>query len=320
MRSLLSEFSYGFALTHELVKAMGTLTAAPIFPSLVEEGAAGGGYDVKLDKPGLPLYIQFKRSECLKLNTGREIKAGATLSRPYYRFAVTAAADSNQHEMLLDWDTSSNEVFYAAPMFHTKPEFDRAFLNDEVRQRSFFVRPRLIGRFSDDKPHYVSFDGSRCYVMSKPREIEAMGIADLEQLFRGKLSNEKRTLKEMLPETLQKAKAVRDDQRNRDAALSKDVTSDYPLRSGSQTSEEQTSIGEVIGGEIPEKVEEIAPAEAFFQLQRAAVPPAPVPNTKSDGEMAQLRELADISIRDFNAQLYIVRLPDATEAGANSVR
>jgi len=62
----ISEFSYGFALTHELIALAGEpLRAAPIFPSLIEEGRAGGGYDVHLDVPGFPLFLQFKRSDCM---------------------------------------------------------------------------------------------------------------------------------------------------------------------------------------------------------------------------------------------------------------
>lgn len=37
----ISEFSYGFALTNELV-SWSKLTAASIFPSLIEEGKKGG--------------------------------------------------------------------------------------------------------------------------------------------------------------------------------------------------------------------------------------------------------------------------------------
>lgn len=62
----ISEFSYGFALMNELV-GWTELSAAPVFPSLIEEGKAGGGYDVKLDWPGAPLYLQFKRSEQMTL-------------------------------------------------------------------------------------------------------------------------------------------------------------------------------------------------------------------------------------------------------------
>ena len=68
----ISEFSYGFALTNELV-GWAPLAAAPIFPSLLEEGKAGGGYDVHLDAPGTPLYLQFKRSDCMKRKSAKEI-------------------------------------------------------------------------------------------------------------------------------------------------------------------------------------------------------------------------------------------------------
>src|SRR5215208_5575900 len=44
-----SEFSYGFALTHELiVSAPGGVTAAPVFPSLVEEAHVGFDLMIKL--------------------------------------------------------------------------------------------------------------------------------------------------------------------------------------------------------------------------------------------------------------------------------
>ena len=47
MRSQISEFSYGYALTEKLVNRTGDLIgAAPLFPSLREEGKAGNGYDV----------------------------------------------------------------------------------------------------------------------------------------------------------------------------------------------------------------------------------------------------------------------------------
>ena len=45
MRPMLSEFSYGYALTEELVSGgTANLTAAPIFPSLYAEGQIGGGW------------------------------------------------------------------------------------------------------------------------------------------------------------------------------------------------------------------------------------------------------------------------------------
>ena len=51
----ISEFSYGFALTNEIV-AWVPLKIARVFPSLIEEGKKGG-YDLMLDMPGVPLYL-----------------------------------------------------------------------------------------------------------------------------------------------------------------------------------------------------------------------------------------------------------------------
>ena len=111
MKPEISEFSYGFALTNELVGWV-ALSAAPVFPSLIEEGKAGGGYDVKLDRPGVPLFLQFKRSHCMVRRTAKEHQAvvalGGTLNVPYYRFPITEATTSDQHELLLALDDGSS--------------------------------------------------------------------------------------------------------------------------------------------------------------------------------------------------------------------
>src|SRR5208282_3952523 len=101
MTPKISEFSYGFALTNEIV-GWAPIGAAPLFPSLIEEGKAGGGYDVKLDMPAAPLYLQFKRADCMRRRTAREISEHTlTLSIPFYRFKITESGKSDQHELLL---------------------------------------------------------------------------------------------------------------------------------------------------------------------------------------------------------------------------
>lgn len=73
MKPNISEFSYGYALTDELVHASGiTITGAPVFPSLYSEGQAGGGWDVRIDRPGVPLFLQFKLSDKMKRGNCRE--------------------------------------------------------------------------------------------------------------------------------------------------------------------------------------------------------------------------------------------------------
>lgn len=56
-----SEFSYGYCVTDDLINGRGmAVKAAPVFPSLIQEGKKDGGYDVRLERPGLPLFLQFK--------------------------------------------------------------------------------------------------------------------------------------------------------------------------------------------------------------------------------------------------------------------
>lgn len=55
-----SEFTYGFALVNELVSNKPRTVNVPVFPSLIMEGQTGGGYDVYLDRPGRPMFLQFK--------------------------------------------------------------------------------------------------------------------------------------------------------------------------------------------------------------------------------------------------------------------
>ncbi len=82
----ISEFSYGFALTNEIVGRV-PLAAAPVFPSLIEEGRVSGGYDVRLDWPAVPLYLQFKRADCMRRRSAVEIcDHNLPLEQPFYRF------------------------------------------------------------------------------------------------------------------------------------------------------------------------------------------------------------------------------------------
>lgn len=285
MRSLISEFSYGFALTHELVLSLGSLVAAPVFPSLIEEGKAGGGYDVKLEAPGLPLFLQFKRSERLTRGTAREIKAGAPLTLPYHRVALTARRDSDQHDMLIELDQAPNVVFYAAPMFHQKEEFDEAFLDGEVRARSFFVSPAAIGVFADDGAHHLSFDGTTCVVMSKPKVVPSYGARELASLLLERLQADKRPLRAVVDAAIASAEGARERMRQ-------------ILR----------ARGDLDYFSIPlvEARDSSSGVEAFVRRQLAALPPLVTPSAK-DPEMDPLRRLADIGLREFNAQLYVIQ-------------
>jgi hypothetical protein len=170
----ISEFSYGFALTNELIDLAGEpLRAAPIFPSLIEEGRAGGGYDVNLDLPGFPLFLQFKRSDCMVRTSAMEVAAPHNFTPPFYRMKITERSRSAQHDMLLALDDGHNQVFYAAPRFHTVEELNAAYLAVAVSDRSFYIRPSEIGTL-DNASHHVAFDNTRSLLFSEPREANGI--------------------------------------------------------------------------------------------------------------------------------------------------
>jgi len=159
MRTDFSEFSFGYALVEEFARTLRpTLRAAPIFPSLIEEGSDEGGYDVKFDLPAVPMMIQFKRPDVMKTARAKEISAhGLGLNTPFYRFHLGSSATSRQHDLLLGHDVGEALVYYASPCFHEIADFDAYYIAQSVINNSIFVRPRDIGWLSAE-PHHVSYD------------------------------------------------------------------------------------------------------------------------------------------------------------------
>lgn len=170
MDSEFTEFSYGFAVTHELVlQGSGNIFAAPEFPSLIREGQVGGGYDVKLDF-GTFLFLQFKLSEFMR---GVQSGQSEIIGLPYYRFWITPRWRSKQQEMLVDLQKTGQRVYYAAPIFHQQAVFNAEFQGRTVVNRSAFVRPTDIGYLADDDAHCVVFNNvdPQGYFCSKPKEV-----------------------------------------------------------------------------------------------------------------------------------------------------
>lgn len=176
MKPNISEFSYGYAVTDELIHWPGfPITASPVFPSLYQEGQPGGGYDLHLPLVGMPLFLQFKLSDYMVRGTAREAQAGQ-LSVPYYRMHLRPRRHSAQHEMLLDLENIGGQtVYYVAPSFHQSSELNDAYLKHEAGVRSIWLKPSDIGQLPDDDDHYVAFhDPRRVPVFcSEPRQINA---------------------------------------------------------------------------------------------------------------------------------------------------
>ena len=172
MKAKFSEFSFGFALTHELVTVFPRLSeAVPTFPSLREEGREGG-WDVRLSGRGFFVFLQFKLSDYMVRESAKQ---WPQFNRPYFRFPIMPSKHSNQHELLLKCERSSptHFVYYAAPAFNFPNELNDAFLHRRAVSRTAFVRPSSIGNLPDNNEHYIAFDGPHnFYRYSEPVQIE----------------------------------------------------------------------------------------------------------------------------------------------------
>jgi hypothetical protein len=185
----LSEFSYGYAITDELINWHGEpITAAPVFPSLYAEGQSGGGYDVLIDRPGVPLFLQFKLSHHLRTRGSKDVRDGL-MPCPHYRMYLRPSRYSDQHEMLIDLEAAGNEVYYSAPAFHQPTELNDAYLNHQVKDRSVWVKPSWIGPLPDDKAHYVTFchPGDRFFRSAGRNPIPRMDAKALSLTLQEKL-------------------------------------------------------------------------------------------------------------------------------------
>ena len=154
MKSEFSEFSYGFALTHGLLKDTPSIDVVPHFPSLVEEGKLG--YDVKLAYWGIPIFLQFKLSDYL---TRRPAKYWDNYHEPYFRFDITPLTISQQHNLLKDLAENEEEVFYVSPIFWKTTQFNDAFRANHVAARSMWLPLGQLPYLTDDEPHHVTYTG-----------------------------------------------------------------------------------------------------------------------------------------------------------------
>lgn len=170
----LSEFSYGYALTEQLVRQLGPLAAAPRFPSLIEEGRLG--YDLELTMPlRASMFIQFKLADRMVRRTVTELRPPVPLSinLPFFRMHLWPRSKSNQHALLHGLALGGEEVYYAAPEFDTVDDLNTAYVNGTVVQQSAFFNPADIGLLPDDEKHHLAFEGGGTdyWFCSEPKKL-----------------------------------------------------------------------------------------------------------------------------------------------------
>jgi hypothetical protein len=171
-----TEFSYGYAFTENLIRSMSTAPlGAPIFPNLVQEGQMG--FDVRIDRPGLPLFFQYKLPELMLRNSAFEISKynlpGITV--PFFRMRLMRRDLSEQHRLLMELEKRYPlAVLYASPVLDSGRSFNNAYNTASVHQRSIFFSPSDIGALPDDAEHSVAYrDGlAFAYLCTEPKRIK----------------------------------------------------------------------------------------------------------------------------------------------------
>ncbi len=236
MRPTISESSYGPTLTFELPCALGQrLTAAPIFPSLYKEGQPGGGYDVKLEMPGIFLFLQFKLSHYMVGSNAKEAIL-KNFNLPFYRIPLLPKNNFNQHQMLFDREGTGDNVYYTAPEFHTVEEFDFVFKKKEVCERSRWIKPSSIGPLPGKKIHHVSFSpkkGSKLTLFSEPKVLDTDGSFEnfKEDIHRSlKENSDHKITEDKLQEKVRTTEEIIKEHHPNSESVLQEKFSDYPLK------------------------------------------------------------------------------------------
>ncbi|MEW4402082.1 hypothetical protein AB1J06_25745 [Agrobacterium tumefaciens] len=173
----LSEYSYGYGVTREtqgLLESVG-LRPTPFLPNLLHE--ADLGFDVGFKDQGKVVVLQFKLGHELKrFHRSQPAQPIPLLSRPFWRFDVDTTA--HQFQRLEEFEASGADTYYVAPKFSSWWEFDRAFQNDEILERSLLQKPSEITAAiatTGGSPghHRVVYDRSRQHVCSEPAALKA---------------------------------------------------------------------------------------------------------------------------------------------------
>jgi hypothetical protein len=181
--STFSEFSYGFALTDNIMRiGLPCTPTAPVFPSLIAEGSSGGGYDVQIPLHPVALFLQFKIPQVVRR---RSLKMPTGFTKPYLRMHLRTKRP-NQHRLLLDLEASGKVVAYATPDFWRTAELDAYFTAQEVHLRTRYFAPSDIGAL-DDKAHQVAYctGNPTAWLFSEPHKLAAKSDSEA---FGGRIS------------------------------------------------------------------------------------------------------------------------------------
>jgi hypothetical protein len=212
-----SEFSYGYALVDNLAHSgsMGGVTGAPRFISLLEEGSAGGGFDVALDFVAWPFFLQFKIPQIMRRRSEPPRGMPLGFRTPYYRMHLRTervnSSGMTQHEQLMELEQNNPlSVFYVAPRFHTAEELDQNYLAQCVHDESEWFSLSGFDPVAplSREPHRLAYGNApgMCVIQSNPIPFtQRLRFNKVVQLLRLKLSAQEPTAPHLWVESIESA-------------------------------------------------------------------------------------------------------------------
>lgn len=182
-----SEFSYGYAAIREAEETLSTIytaAGAPKLPTLIEEKTLG--YDARLSFVDYVLFLQFKRSQYVsRRHPGSP--TWAAVGGKHYRYSIDTSG--HQFQALLELEARlerapiATHVYYAAPVFHSQRDFDRAYTNGAVLENSSLIAPSEFPSM-DGVHHLVATTPGSAVVLSEPRPVASERWATVESRVR----------------------------------------------------------------------------------------------------------------------------------------
>lgn len=161
-----SEFTFGYGVTRYLEELLNARRVLPNFPTQNEE--ADGGYDVDFLAHGVPLFIQFKRSELMTTRRAQEYKAyPAEWAKPTYRMHLHGHNAFRQHYLMQDLEDKGNMAIYITSQVPSKVALNQYYGRDRVIDAAKMFLPSEIVLPNVHERHHVSFNlthpGHRVY-------------------------------------------------------------------------------------------------------------------------------------------------------------
>lgn len=154
-----SEFSFGYAVVRQIEQQMLGQWAVPRFPTQPQE--ADAGYDVDFLSHGVPLFIQFKRSEVMQRRSCKECRdPSISWTLPIYRMHLHQRDGYRQHMLLRALERSGNTAIYCTSTVPAKRELDHLYASNRVFEAAAVFWPLEIELPSLHEPHHVAFNWS----------------------------------------------------------------------------------------------------------------------------------------------------------------